>query len=137
MQSSKDMGRMVIMPRHDKKLKITSSSTGVKVLRDEVLYPLIGEPGGIDYGARQFIFASRSGSHKQKSKDLIALLKDQCARVFVSRYNSSNADNLDGLLKDYANEMPFIRVIIHRALRSKVTRLYKLQFDSTTSTNHD
>lgn len=30
-----------MMPWHDKKLKITSSSTGVKVLRDEVLYPLI------------------------------------------------------------------------------------------------
>ena len=126
-----------MMPRHDKKLKITSSSTGVKVLRDEVLYPLIGESGGINHGARHFIFASRSGSHKQKSKNLIALLKDQCARVLVSRYNISNANNLDGLLKDYGNEMPSIRVIIHRALLSKVTRLYKLQFDSTTGTNHD
>ena len=106
MQSSKDMGRMVMMPRHDKKLKITSSSTGVKVLRDEVLYPLVGEPGGINHGARHFIFASRTGSYKQKSKDLIAVLKDQCARVFISRYNISNANNLDGLLKIMGMKCP-------------------------------
>ena len=58
MQFSKDMGRKVMTPRHDKKLKIISSSTGVKVLRDVVLYPLVGGPGGINHGARHFIFAS-------------------------------------------------------------------------------
>lgn len=132
MQSGKHMGKLVMMPRDDEKVKVAPSSTAIDFLRDDSSYLLVGGLGGIGratamwmlkHGARNFIFASRSGTDKQKSKDTIALLRDQGARVHVSRCDISSSDDLDRLLKDCAREMPTIRGMIHGALVSKVRRL--------------
>lgn len=134
MQSGKHMGKLVLMPRHDEKVQVAPSS-GVKLLRDDASYLLVGGLGGIgratalwmlNHGAKNFVFASRSGSDKQNAKDLIAMLKAQGARVCVSRCDISNSNDLDRLLKDCEKEMPTIRGVIHGALVSKVRRSDKL-----------
>jgi len=132
MQSGKHMGKMVLMPQPDEKVKVAGSLTDINILRDDASYLLVGGLGGIGratalwmftHGARNFIFASRSGSDKQKSRDIIDKLRGQGARVFVSRCDIGNDDDLDGLLKDCGREMPCIRGMIHGALVSKVRRL--------------
>lgn len=129
MQSGKHMGKLVLMPRHDEKVKIAPSSIGVKLLRDDASYLLVGGLGGIrrstalwmlNHGAKNFVFASPSASDKQTAKDAIAVLEAQGARVFVSRCDISNSNDLDRLLKDCEKEMPIIRGMIHGALVSKV-----------------
>ena len=135
MQSGKHMGKLVLMPRHDEKVKVTPSSKGTKILRDDASYLLVGGFGGIgratalwmlNHGARNFIFASRSGLDRQKSRDTIALLRDQGARTFVSRCDISKADDFDRLLRECGREMPPIRGMIHGALVSKVGNLFDL-----------
>ena len=127
MQSGKHMGKLVLMPRHDEKVKVTPSSKGTKILRDDASYLLVGGFGGIgratalwmlSHGARNFIFASRSGLDRQKSRDTVALLKDQGARTFGSRCDISKADDFDRLLRECEREMPPIRGMIHAALVS-------------------
>lgn len=135
MQSGKHMGKLVLMPRHDEKVKVTPSSLDSRILRDDASYLLVGGFGGIgraaalwmlNNGARNFIFASRSGLDRQKSRDTIALLRDQGARTFVSRCDISKADDVDRLLRECRTEMPPIRGMLHGALVSKVRSLGRI-----------
>ena len=132
MQSGKHMGKMVLMPRLNEMVKVAPSKTDPQFLRGDASYLLVGGLGGIGratafwmlkHGARNFIFASRSGSDKEKSREAIALLRAQGAQISVFRCDISNAADLDRLLEDSGRNMPPIRGMIHGALVSKVRRL--------------
>ena len=84
MQSGKHMGKLVLLPRRDEMVKVIASKTNPHLLRGDASYLLIGGFGGIGratafwmlkHGARNFIFASPSGSEKPKSKEAIKLLE--------------------------------------------------------------
>lgn len=78
----------------------------------------------LNYGARNFIFAPRSGLDRQKSRDTVALLRDQGARTFVSRCDVGKADDFDRLLRECGRELPPMRGMIHGAFVSKVRNLF-------------
>ena len=127
MQSGKHMGKMILKPRLDEMVRVASSDS--LFLRGDASYLLIGGFGGIGrataswmlrHGARNFIFASPSGSEKQKAKETIALLKGQGAQVSVFKGDISNIEDVDRLLEHSRLNMPPIRGMIHGALVSKV-----------------
>ncbi len=129
MQSGKHMGKLVLLPRHDEVVKVTPSLGDTKLFRYDASYLLVGGFGGIgratalwmlNHGARNFIFASRTGLDREKSRETVALLRDQGARTLVSRCDISKADDCDRLLRECGREMPPIRGMIHGALVSKV-----------------
>ena len=129
MQSGKHMGKMILKPQLDDMVRVAPSLTDPPFLREDASYLLIGGLGGIGrataswmlrHGARNFIFASPSGSEKQKAKESVALLKEQGAQVSVFKCNISNIEDLDQLLEHSRLDMPPIRGVIHGALVSKV-----------------
>ena len=129
MQSGKHMGKMILKPQLDDMVRVAPSLTDPPFLREDASYLLIGGLGGIGrataswmlrHGARNFIFASPSGSEKQKARELVALLKEQGAQVSVFKCDISNIEDLDQLLESSRLDMPPIRGVIHGALVSKV-----------------
>ena len=129
MQSGKHMGKMVLKPQLDDMVRVAPSAINPLFLREDASYLLIGGLGGIGrataswmlrHGARNFIFASPSGSEKQKAKETVALLKEQGAQVSVFKCDISNIEDLDQLLEHSKPDMPPIRGVIHGALVSKV-----------------
>lgn len=132
MQSGKHMGKIVLVPQSGDLVKVAPSRMNPQLLRDDASYLLIGGLGGIGratafwmlkHDARNFIFASPSGSDKEKSREVIALLKEQGAQVSVFKCDISNAADLDHLLEHSERDMPPIRGMIHGALVSKVRTL--------------
>ena len=129
MQSGKHMGKMILKPQLDEMVRVAPSTINPLFLREDASYLLIGGLGGIGratacwmlgHGARNFIFASPSGSEKQKAKETVALLKEQGAQVSVFKCDVSNIEDLDQLLEHSKPDMPPIRGVIHGALVSKV-----------------
>ena len=129
MQSGKHIGKMVLKPQPDEMVKVAPSTKDSPFLREDASYLLIGGLGGIGrataswmlgHGARYFIFASPSGSEKQKAKETVALLKEQGAQVSVFKCDISNIEELDQVLEHSRRELPPIRGVIHGALVSKV-----------------
>lgn len=132
MQAGKHMGKLVLMPSPQEMVKVVPLRTNQRPLRADASYLLIGGLGGIGrataswmlkQGARNFIFASPSGSEKQRAKEAITLLKDQGARVVVFKCDISNITDLDRVLEDGRKDMPPIRGIIHAPLVLKVREL--------------
>jgi len=132
MQSGRHMGKMVLKPQPDEMVKVVHLKKTTRLLRDDASYLLIGGLGGIgrataswmsENGARNFIFASPSGSEKQKAKETIALLEDQGARVSAFKCDVSNLEDLDRVLENSSRDMPPIRGLLHGALVSKVGSL--------------
>ena len=129
MQSGKHMGKMILKPQLGEKVRVAPSTMNSLLLREDASYLLIGGLGGIGratacwmlrQGARNFVFASPSGSEKQKAKETVALLEEQGAQVSVFKCDISNVKDLDQLLDHSKRDMPPIRGMIHSALVSKV-----------------
>ena len=129
MQSGKHMGKMILKPQSNEMVRVVPSTKNSVYLQRDASYLLVGGLGGIGrataswmlrQGARNFIFASPSGSEKQKAKETIASLKEQGAQVSVFKCDISNIEDLDQLLEHSRLDMPPIRGVIHGALVSKV-----------------
>ena len=132
MQAGKHMGKLVLMPSPQEMVKVVPLRTNQRLLRTDASYLLIGGLGGIGrataswmlkQGARNFIFASPSGSEKQRAKETITLLKDQGARVAVFKCDISSITDLDRVLEEGRKDMPPIRGMIHAPLVLKVREL--------------
>ena len=129
MQSGKHMGKMVLKPQLNEVVRVVPSTMNSVFLQQDASYLLVGGLGGIGrataswmlrQGARNFIFASPSGSEKHKAKETIALLKEQGAQVSVFKCDISNIEDVDRLLEHSRLTLPPIRGVIHGALVSKV-----------------
>ncbi|KAG8526399.1 putative secondary metabolism biosynthetic enzyme [Bacidia gigantensis] len=134
MQSGKHMGKLVLVPQPGEQVRIAPSKMecknpqGAKLFRTDASYLLVGGLGGIgratarwmlDHGATRFIFASRSGPDRPKSRELIEFLRNEGAKVAAVRCDISDADDLERLLHTCAKTMPPIRGVIHGALVTK------------------
>lgn len=129
MQAGKHVGKLVLVPQPDEVVKIVAPSTYASLLRSESSYLLIGGLGGIGratalwmlkHGAKNFIFASPSGLDKQKSREVVTLLRNQGAHVSVFKCDISSTTGLEHLLAVCRQDMPPFRGMKHGALGSKV-----------------
>lgn len=129
MQSGKHMGKIVLMPQPGEMVKVVRSKMNDRILRDDVSYLLVGGLGGIgratarwmfQHGAKNFIFASRSGSDKEASQETISVLRNKGAQVAVFKCDISNLDDLKRVLRESRENMPPIRGLIHGTFVLKV-----------------
>ena len=68
-----------------------------------------------DHGARNLIFASRSGIAKQDARELVKVLKERQIIVAVHSCDVSNVSQLKSVLAQ-TNHMPPIRGVIQGAM---------------------
>ena len=129
MQSGKHMGKLVLVPRSDEKVKVAPIREDRHLLSRDASYLLIGGLGGIGratalwmvkQGAKHLIFVSPSGSDKPKAKETIALLEEQGTHVAVFKCDVSNSADLERVLEDSRIDMPPVRGVIHAAMVLKV-----------------
>lgn len=99
--------------------KVTGS-----ILSSEASYLLVGGLGGLgratalwmtDHGARNLIFASRSGLAKQEARELVKELKEKGVTVAVFSCDISDPSQLKYSLAQ-ASSMPPIRGVIQGAM---------------------
>ena len=70
----------------------------------------------IQHGAKNLIFASRSGLAKQSAQDVVEHLKNEGANVAVYSCDVSDKRQLSSMLTQCKNEMPPIRGVIQAAM---------------------
>lgn len=74
----------------------------------------------VERGAKNLIFANRSGMTKQEAKDTVHALKAMGAQVHVQKCDVSDADHVRQLVEECANQMPPIRGVIQGAMVLRV-----------------
>jgi NADPH:quinone reductase-like Zn-dependent oxidoreductase/NAD(P)-dependent dehydrogenase (short-subunit alcohol dehydrogenase family) len=127
MQAGRHMGKLVLVPRPGETVRVVRrDDAGGDFLRGEdASYLLIGGLGGIgraialymiEHGARNLIFASRSGATSEKARDCVAQLKARGANVAVFACDVSESADVDRVLEECARTMPPIRGLIHAAM---------------------
>lgn len=126
MQSGKHMGKLVITHEPNDLVKATPQILRTKAFpfgSDET-YLLVGGMGGLGrsialwmlaQGARNFIFASRSGLDRTEARDLKVKLELQGAQVVVGKCDISKRVDLDRLMEQ-SSHLPPIKGVIQGAL---------------------
>ena len=74
----------------------------------------------IEHGARNLIFANRSGLARQDAKDAVQTLQAKGARVAVFPCDVCESAQLESLIAQSSNEMPPIRGVIQSAMVLRV-----------------
>ena len=77
----------------------------------------------IDHGAKNLIFANRSGLARQDAKDVVKVLKDRGAAVAVFACDICESAQLRELLAQSSKSMPPIRGVIQGAMVLRVSLL--------------
>ncbi|KAK9350529.1 hypothetical protein V1523DRAFT_428941 [Lipomyces doorenjongii] len=126
MQAGRHMGKLVLVPRPGETVRVVRrDDAGGEFLREDASYLLIGGLGGIgraialymvEHGARNLIFASRSGASNEKARDCVAQLRARGANVAVFACDVSESADVDKVLEECARTMPPIRGLIHAAM---------------------
>ena len=73
-------------------------------------------------GAKNLIFASRSGLAKQSARDVVAHLQDQGAKVAVFECDISDSEQVAHMVAQSEKRMPPIRGLIQGAMILRVCR---------------
>ena len=79
----------------------------------------------VDHGAKNLIFASRSGLAKEEARVLVGILRERGASVAVYNCDISNAAQLASLL-DATSKMPPIHGVIQGAMVLQVSLPHSL-----------
>jgi acyl transferase domain-containing protein/NADPH:quinone reductase-like Zn-dependent oxidoreductase len=123
--TGKQMGPVVIKPEPNEMVNVVRQDKPNVLFRDDASYLLIGGLGGlgramaswmVNCGAKNLIFASRSGLAKQSARDLVKDLEVKGARVAVFECDVGNVEQLDCVLTQGAKMMPPIRGVIQSAM---------------------
>ena len=132
MQAENHIGSLVLVPRPDDMVKSMPRATSQRLFRADSSYLLVGGLGGlgramatwmVHHGARNLIFASRTGSAKQNSRDLMDELDSRGAEVAVFNCDVSKVEQIDDILAKCATTMPPIRGVIQAAMVIKVIHI--------------
>ena len=132
MQTENHIGSLVLMPRPDDMVKVMPLATSQNLFRVDSSYLLVGGLGGlgramatwmVHHGARNLVFASRSGLAKQSSRDLVDELNSKGAKVAVFSCDVSKVEQIDDLLAECSTTMPPIRGMIQAAMVIKVSHI--------------
>ncbi|TVY83944.1 Reducing polyketide synthase [Lachnellula suecica] len=125
MQAGKHIGKLVLMAKPDEIVKAIPRDTSHELLRSDASYLLVGGLGGIGramatwmlrHGAKNLIFASRSGLAKQSARDVVDFLRSNGAKVSVFNCDISNAEQVQHMINQSEKEMPPIRGVIQGAM---------------------
>lgn len=125
LQAEKHMGKIVVMPQPNEMVKVVPRDTRRTLFRADSSYLLVGGLGGLGRaiaswmvrcGAKNIIFASRSGLVKQSARDLVEDLESKGTRVAVFNCDISKVEELDSLLAQSAESMPPICGVIQAAM---------------------
>lgn len=109
-----------------------------ELFRPDASYLLVGGLGGIgrevaswmiDHGAKNLLFANRSGLDRAESQEVVKDLKAKGATVAVYRCDASVESQVAEMAKKAAQEMPPIRGVIQAAMVLRDTLLEKLSVD--------
>ena len=101
-----------------------------ELLQPNASYLLVGGLGGIgraasmwmlDHGARNIMFANRSGQTKQEAKEIIQALEARGAKVAVYSCDVSNMSQVSDMVAKAREEMPPIRGVIQAAMVLRVS----------------
>ncbi|XP_014553689.1 hypothetical protein COCVIDRAFT_29158 [Bipolaris victoriae FI3] len=120
------------------RVKVLPTTTEDQLFRADASYLLVGGLGGIgrataswmvERGAKNLIFANRSGMTKQEAKDTVHALKAMGAQVHVQKCDVSDADHVRQLVEECANQMPPIRGVIQGAMVLRDMLLEKLTLE--------
>ena len=74
----------------------------------------------IEHGARNLIFANRSGLARQDAKDAVEMLQAKGARVVVYPCDVCESAQLDNLIAQSSKDMPPIRGVVQSAMVLRV-----------------
>ncbi|KAL9122898.1 MAG: hypothetical protein Q9187_000549 [Circinaria calcarea] len=125
MQTGKHLGKLVLIADPEDMIQAIPQDISYKLLQADASYLLVGGLGGIGravagwmmrHGAKNLIFASRSGLVKQAAKDVVAQLEAEGARVAVFSCDISKGEELDHLIAESSKTMPAIRGVIQGAM---------------------
>ena len=137
LQAEKHMGAIVVIPQPNEMVKVIPQDTKKTLFRTDSSYLLVGGLGGLGRsiaswmvrcGAKNLIFASRSGLAKQSARSLVEDLESQGTRVAVFNCDISDVEQLDNLLVQSAETMPPIRGVIQAAMVIKNSFFQNMTF---------
>ncbi|RFU23814.1 hypothetical protein B7463_g12524, partial [Scytalidium lignicola] len=135
-QSGKHLGKLVLVNnKGDLVNASTQLSTSKTLFKSDNAYLLVGGMGGLGRatalwmlakGARNFIFASRSGLDRPEAQDLKATLEASRARVVVCKCDVSRKADLEDL-KRRISGLPPVKGVIQGAMVLQDSFLSKMQ----------
>lgn len=100
------------------------------IFRPDASYLLVGGLGGIgramalwmtEHGAKNLIFANRSGLSRQEARDTVNLLQQRGTNVLVYSCDVSKPEQVSALVKESSVSMPPIRGAIQSAMVLRVS----------------
>ncbi|KAH9890821.1 KR domain-containing protein [Xylariomycetidae sp. FL2044] len=118
MQTGKHMGKLVAVAGPNEIVQAIPKDTSKGLLRSDASYLLVGGLGGIgratalwmiDHGAKNLIFANRSGLSSQEAKDTVKALESKGAATAVYRCDVSKPEAVAELIAESSKRMPPIR----------------------------
>jgi len=125
MQSGKHLGKIVLRHGEEDIVMATSAISAVKPLfTPSASYVLVGGMGGLgraialwmhSRGARNFIFASRSGLNRPEAQELKTALEASGSRVVVGECDVSKSSDLANLMSK-ASGLPPVKGVIQGAM---------------------
>ncbi|KAG9606254.1 polyketide synthase, partial [Aureobasidium melanogenum] len=125
MQKGRHIGKLVLASDSNPLVKTMPQPVSRDLLRADASYLLVGGLGGIGraialwmiaHGARNIIFANRSGMDKREAKDVVKQLEDAGARVRVFSCDVGIEAQVEQMVSDSVQEMPPIRGVIQAAM---------------------
>nr|QTE76000.1 ScyPKS [Scytalidium album] len=142
MQTGKHMGKLVAVSEPDEIVQTIPRDTSKNLLRADASYLLVGGLGGIgratalwmiEHGAKNLIFANRSGLASQEARDTIDALKSKGASAAVYSCDVSKSEALAELVAESSKSMPPIRGVIQGAMVLRDGLLEKMPLSDYTS----
>ncbi|KUI54262.1 Lovastatin diketide synthase LovF [Cytospora mali] len=126
MQSGKHVGKLVVVHGQGDMVKATPhiAASKMTLFKADASYLLVGGMGGLgramalwmlSHGARNFIFASRSGLDRVEARELEAILESSGANVVVGKCDVSKMADLEGLMSQ-CEHLPPVKGVIQGAM---------------------
>ena len=90
----------------------------------------------LDHGAKNIVFANRSGDTKQGAKETVQALEARGAKVAIYSCDVSNMSHVSDMVTKVSEDMPPIRGVIQAAMVLRVRRSDLLSIHSITYADH-
>ncbi|THC90199.1 hypothetical protein EYZ11_010343 [Aspergillus tanneri] len=124
MQAGKHMGKIVVVPTKDDRVKMLSLQRPIRLIRNAT-YLIVGGLGGIgrsvcqwmvDHGARHLVLISRSAGTQNRDQSFQDSVQRSGAVVRLLSCDIANPSQLKATLDECKESMPPIRGVIHSAM---------------------
>ncbi|KAF2215724.1 hypothetical protein CERZMDRAFT_109614 [Cercospora zeae-maydis SCOH1-5] len=135
MHAQQSADKFVVTARHDSVVKAVPEDKSHELLRPDASYLLIGGLGGIGratamwmvaHGARNIIFANRSGMARAEASQTVEALQAKGARAVVFSCDVGDKGQVDDLVAKAAMHMPPIKGVLQGAMVLRDAMLEKM-----------